>query len=260
MARAYSRLGCPAALRDLYVRPLQLDGLDDAGPGLVGVLAQESARFSMFAASMTDLQMPAGSTVKWRFGWDLAQAHNALIGEMLDRDLDWIWIMGDDHVFSPDILAKLLDHDADIVVPLCLMRNAPYRPVVWVDHPGGEPNLVKRIDLANHPEGGLIEVAAAGSAGMLIRRSVFEFVEEPWFEAGGDLTNRVGEDVYFCRKARAAGLAIYCDLDSVIGHCSTTVVWPVREHDGWTFAFSMMGGFEVTMPPSFQSYADQIGS
>ena len=232
---------------------------------MIGVVAQETARFTMFASSLTGIEAPPGSVVKWRYGWDLADAHNALIAEMLlQEQLEWIWFMADDHSFSPNLLSKLLARDLDLVVPVCLMRNAPYRPVNWVvardvcENCGHsvascccdsyEPK-VRRIDLNDYPDGGLADLAYSGAAGLLVKRHVFEAIEPPWFEAGTGITARVGEDINFCRKARAAGFKIFCDLDAVLGHCSTTVVWPVREADGWTFGFSMMGGFQITMPP-----------
>lgn len=226
-------------------------------PGLIAVLAQESARFSTFAESLSKLQMPEGSRVAWRIGWGLAQAHNALIEELLaDPDLGWIWFMGDDHVFSPDLLTKLLDRELDVVVPLCLMRAAPFRPVNWVADGDGE---TRRIKLADYPDGGLAWIDAAGAAGLLVRRHVFDAIEPPWFESGTGLTSLVGEDINFCRKVRATGREIACDLDAMLGHSLTACVWPVREPDGWTFGFSMAGGFEITMPPHMQAHADRVG-
>lgn len=217
--------------------------------GVVAIVAQETARFAMFTHSLTQLDLPAGSSFRWRFGWDMADVHNALIEEMLaDPANDWIWFMADDHAFSPDIVRKLLAHDLDMVVPLCLMRNPPYRPVNWVTD-SEAPDGVTRIDLDDYPDGGLVELAYAGAAGLLVRRYVLEGMTAPWFETGTGITNRVGEDVNFCRKARVAGYQIFCDLDTHLGHCTTTVVWPVKEHDGWTYAFSMMGGYSITLPP-----------
>jgi hypothetical protein len=223
--------------------------------GLIGVVAQETARYSMFGSSLSEMQLPEGWEVKWRFGHDIAQQTNALIEEAVDRDKDWFWYLGDDHAWSPNLLEKLLAHNEDIVVPLCLMRNPPYRPVIWKEaseDTGASGDVIDgfaRINLDDYPDGGLIQVHAAGGAGMLIRRNVLDGMEQPWFEAGRGLTARVGEDINFCQKANKAGFGIYCDLDAMLGHITTTVVWPVREYDGWTYGFSMMGGYQITMPP-----------
>ncbi len=219
--------------------------------GLVGVVAQETARFSMFGASLTALEKPEGAQVKWWFGHNIAENANALVHEMYRQEKDWLWLLGDDHSFSPGLLNRLLAHEVEIVAPLCLMRNPPYRPVALQAR--GE-----RLDLGNYPDGGLVNVWACGSGGMLIRRPVFDALDEPWFEAGVNSSVQLGEDIYFTRKAAKAGFQTFCDLDSALGHCTTSVVWPVKEADGWTFGFSMMGGFEITMPPgSSWAYADE---
>lgn len=221
--------------------------------GVIGVIAQETARYSWFAASLTEIAAPEGTKIHWAFGHDIAENANMLVRNMYEADAQWLWILGDDHTFNPQTLARLLEHDKDIVVPLCLMRNPPYRPVIFAD----ENN---RVDLNEHPDGGLIEVHAAGSGGMLIKREVFNFMVEPWFEAGVRSSVQLGEDVYFCEKAREAGFSVWADLDITFGHCTTSVVWPVREPDGWTFGFSMAGGFQITMPPGFQAYADGMAA
>lgn len=242
--------------------------------GLVGIIAQETARYSMFAASLSDLDIPEGSNIKWWFGHDIADNTNNLVREMYRQDKDWLWIMGDDHVFSPDLLNKLLAHDKEIVVPLCLMRNPPYRPVIFssvnTDKFDSTSDVTStaafskienriRINLDEYPDGGLVKIHSAGNAGMLIRREVFDFMPEPWFEAGRLSSVQLAEDLFFCDKARNANFELWADLDSSLGHCTSSVVWPVKEPDGWTFAFSMMGGFELTMPPAIQSYADEVG-
>lgn len=226
-------------------------------PGLVGVIAQETSRYSMFSASLTSLKLPEGTAIKWWFGMEIADNCNALVREMYQQEKEWLWLLGDDHSFSPPILERLLAHDADIVVPLCLMRYPPYRPVIY----SGLTDAGKRrdVDLDDHPAGGLIPVHSAGSGGMLIRRRVFDALEDPWFRAYQDDATKLSEDLYFCDQAREAGFDIYCDLDTNLGHLFAGVVWPVRNPDGWTFAFSMMGGFQVTMPRGAQAYADEVG-
>lgn len=236
--------------------------------GLIGVIAQETARYSIFAASLTGLKTPPDTEVKWIFGHSIADNTNQLVEAMLLRGDDWLWILGDDHSFSPNMLNRLLAQDVDVIVPLCLMRTPPYGPVIFSGY-NAYPEDMRRIpvDLNQHPDGGLIEVHSAGSGGMLIRRNVFDKVEAPrrepgtarcWFEAGQVGPHVLGEDVHFCDKARHAGVKIHCDLDVVLGHCVSGAVWPVREPDGWTFGFSMMGGFEITLPPSFKQYAERV--
>lgn len=230
--------------------------------GVVGVIAQDTARFSMFGASLTGIEVPPGTGVKWLFGHDIAASTNLLVRAMFEEyeDADWLWILGDDHVFSGSILMRLLAHEKDIIVPLCLTRNPPYKPVVFSDWADVDERMRQRVHLPDHPEGGLIPIHSGGSAGMLIRRRVFEALEDPWFEHIRSSNVEIGEDVYFCDKAREAGFEIFCDLDIPMGHCTTATVWPVNEPGGWTYGFSFMGGLKLTMPSDAWDVADEVAT
>lgn len=234
---------------------------DDFGPGVVGVLAQETARFSMFAQALTSLDMPAGSEVKWIFGHDIPQNMNMLIRGFLSKpDAEWLWIMGDDHCFSPDLLTKLLSHAVDIVVPLCLMRATPYLPVAMSGkvEDGTFAGYRERLALDDHPDGGLVRVHSAGSGGMLVSRETILGMSEPWFWSPEG--ENLAEDFMFCDKAtKEAGAEIWCDLDASLGHMATMAVWPVRTPQGWSFGFSMVGGYQLVAPPgSWPTTAPQM--
>ncbi len=55
---------------------------------------------------------------------------------------------------------------------------------------------------------------------MLIRTSVFNALQKPYFNLAAEGDQLRGEDYYFCEKARAAGFEIWCDgdLSTQIGH------------------------------------------
>lgn len=215
--------------------------------GVVGVIARDDARFSMFGVSLTGLQLPEGSYVGWQIGEPIAGNCNRLVRTVLERDHEWLWLMGDDHAFEPNLLHRLLERDVDIVVPLCLKRWPPFEPVIFSELAGG---LRRCVDLDDYPDGGLIEVHSAGSGGMLIRRRVFEQLDDPWFETGRVRSDELAEDLYFCDKARAAGFKIHADLDCLLGHITPAIVWPRQTPEGWTFGFGFPEGVVVTIPPS----------
>lgn len=216
-------------------------------PGLVGIIAQDTARFTVFASSLGRIEAPAGTQMEWMLGFDIPASLNQLVDTLLYSDGAWLWLMGDDHVIPPETLTRLLSHEKDIIVPLCLTRVAPYKPVIYSEF---DDTTKKRqtVNLDNHPNGGLIEVHSAGNGGMLIRREVFETMPRPWFEYGRVDPTSITEDVHFCDKARELGYDIWCDLDTALGHCTTGIVWPVLQEDGWTHGFVMNGGFQITMP------------
>lgn len=166
-------------------------------------------------------------------GFDFVRNRNQLVEVM---EGNWIWFIDDDHAFGPDILSRLLAHRKDVVVPACLARSKPFLPVVWKD---GE-----RVDFQDYPQGGLIEVDSAGTAGMLIRRQMFGSMEPPFFRHGDR-----SEDIIFSERLAEIGIQIYCDLDSRIGHATTSVVWPIRKDDGWNVGFSIADAYTIETRP-----------
>lgn len=220
------------------------------------MIAQDTARFSMFGASVTGLEVPEDTQIKWVIGHSIAASMNDLVRALYQAEADWLFILGDDHVFAPNLLMRLLEHEKDIVVPICLTRLPPYKPVVFTEFVE-DTMYRRRLDLDQQPGGGLIPIHSAGTAGMVVRREVFDTLEEPWFEFGMISSEQIGEDVYFCDKARDAGFDLYCDLDTPLGHITSSIVWPVRQPQGWTYGFTMTGGLKLTMPPGSWEEADR---
>lgn len=54
---------------------------------------------------------------------------------------------------------------------------------------------------------------------MLIKLDSLKKLERPYFKA----EDGVGEDVFFCRKARKSGLSVFCDPTIEIGHIGEKV-------------------------------------
>lgn len=200
--------------------------------GLVGIIANDSARYSLFSACVTKLQIPPDSQLEWLIGGDWCGARNSLVRMVLESEAEWLWFMDDDHAFPPNLLLRLLQHDVPLVTPICLTRIYPFPPVSYAEKIG--ENVYLPIPLQDQPTDGLIEIQAGGCAGMLIRREVLEAVDPPWFE----YTDR-SEDVIFCEKTKAAGFPIYADLGARLGHITTAVVWPAVQDDHWTTGLSI---------------------
>lgn len=204
-------------------------------PGTVGIISGELTRFADFSIAMMHLQKPEGTKMMWAKGLDVAGNCNRLVKALQG---DWLWIMGDDHVFDPTLLMQLVAHELDVVVPLCLKRHAPYEVVVYRDEYLGEDGLI-HYRFAELPEKGVHEIHAAGSAGMLIRRHVLEAIDGPVFETSKGMQN---EDLLLCAKIRDAGFKIHCDVSARLGHIGTVGVWPMWQGDGWGTALDLGGG------------------
>jgi hypothetical protein len=203
--------------------------------GTIGVLSGDRTTYRDFAVSVIHHQSPPGTKLIWTQGADIVGNMNAIVRGMVG---EWLWLLGDDHTFDFDLLQRLLEHDVDVVVPVCLKRSPPYAPVVY-SHQNEDGEYVTFLRL---PRRGLVEIHAAGSAGMLIRRPVLDAIGDPWFETHGGLN----EDLSFCAKVREAGLRLWCDTESSMGHIGQVEVWPEWREGEWMIQLRLGNG--VTMP------------
>lgn len=164
---------------------------------LIGIISNEAARYAEFWACMMRLEVPAGSVKDVAIGTDYVSNQNILAQRCLDDSFDYLWLMGDDHSFGPDLLEKMLvsaqAFDLPILVPLCSARRAPFALVDYGRNPDQTGPDYLSVSLAEVPSEGIIELDAAGSAGMLIRRDVLATVPQPWFE-----NSPRSEDIVFC--------------------------------------------------------------
>jgi hypothetical protein len=231
-------------------------------PGLFGIVANESARYTTFTGHVLSLVMPNNSRYAIHTGCYVVDSCNRLFDGLLEHE-DWVMIMGDDHQFPPELILKLLTlmyrDDLDIIVPVCFKRDFPPTPVLYKYKEASEEiasvyaydetsnRALYPIDLNDYPNGGLIEVDGAGSAGMVVRKRVVDAMEPPWFRLG---VGHWGEDLDFCRRAQDLGFKIHADLDMSLGHIVNACLWPVRNPAGeWAteYDFGNQGGFVLAL-------------
>jgi hypothetical protein len=220
-------------------------------PGTIGIVSGDLGRFTEFAVSMLRLVRPPNTSVMWVKGLDVTDNYNRMV-EGMAPESEWFWIMGDDHLFDPLILIQLLAHDVDVVVPFCLERQPPFKPVVYSGIQGQDENGFDVYTVANLPQSGLVEVYAAGTAGMLIRRRVLDALERPVFETSGRHQN---EDLNLCRKIRDAGFTIHCDVDARLGHIGVFSIFPLWVGDRFGTALEN-GGTIIPLYPYDEEEAE----
>lgn len=212
---------------------------------LIGIISNEAARYAEFWACMMRLEVPAGSVKDVAIGTDYVSNQNILAQRCLDDSFDYLWLMGDDHSFGPDLLEKMLvsaqAFDLPILVPLCSARRAPFALVDYGRNPDQTGPDYLSVSLAEVPSEGIIELDAAGSAGMLIRRDVLATVPQPWFE-----NSPRSEDIVFCEKAVDAGFKIHADLSCRLGHILTAVVTPGHDGEKWVTGL-VMGDLQLAI-------------
>jgi GT2 family glycosyltransferase len=132
----------------------------------------------------------------------------------LEGDYDALLFVDSDMVVPVDLLTKLIEADKDIVSALAFKRVPGYEPCIFK-----ECNEQDAKFYLDYPKG-LVEIEGVGMACTLIKRKVFETVQEPWFFPHKIL----GEDLSFCVRARAAGFRIYADTELICGHCNVETI------------------------------------
>jgi hypothetical protein len=213
--------------------------LVDGPPGTVAVVfSSDAARFSAFTADLGWLELPAGTELDFAFGEDTATLHNDLVSKALKRGLYWVWFINEDHTFAPGTIASLLSRDEAIVAPIVLERKKPFYPHAYTDV-GGEP--VRFLLNAVAGPGTMHEVARlTSSAGVLIRRAVFEALDPPWFNDGDDLSD-------LCRRAMEIGIQPFVDTSVRLGNRLIGSFYPRYRGGKWELV-AVVGAAEFDLP------------
>lgn len=200
--------------------------------GFIGVSAAETARFTDFWDSFVHIATPPETRLEIRVGRgaNIARNRNGLTELALQLGADWAWFVDDDQVFAPDALAQLLSHDRDVVSGLYVARDFPFKAQIF-DREDGQGRVAHR--LFEPGDTGLVRVLAAGAGSLLVRRRVLEALTPPYWTLGQIAKDEWGDDLDFCRRVRAAGFDIYCDLDCPVGHKIQATLWPQRTPQGW---------------------------
>lgn len=200
---------------------------------LVAIPCHLRGGFRPFDAVLAQtLKLTPNATVAYAMTGVLPGARNRLVREAIGGAYDYIWWLDDDQPFAPSDLSQLLAHEVDAVVPLSCRRGAPFLPIIYDEV---TDDYARQHFLTDH-ETGLIKVAAAGFAGLLIKTECFRRMgEDGWFEFTHPPLNfdDYAEDLPFYRKLAGIGVQLYCDLDTRFGHAILAVAYIVKQHGKW---------------------------
>lgn len=208
-------------------------------PGTIALATQEIGRFMLFSVCLSSTRQPTGSNLSIRASASVTENFNSILKDDLREEDEWVWILGDDHAWDANCLMNLLHimdetPEADIMVPLVVKRNPPWFVVVFkkggVREEDGMQGWIP-YDWSEIPEHGTFEIDAAGSAGMVIRRSVIDAMGYPWFESSGGVY--LNEDVHFCVKSKELGFRIFATADVAMGHIGVFNVHPMYKDGRW---------------------------
>jgi len=152
--------------------------------------------------------------IKKRYGSMICVSRNKIAELAIDTKTTHVLFIDSDMVFDDDALLRLLALKRDIISGLCTMAGEPYSPVVKRLGEDGTYRPIPEVVDGRFRS----DVDAVGCAFLLIKTSVFEKLERPYFAMPPYGEGVMGEDVYFCRKAKEAGYDICVDCSLEIGH------------------------------------------
>lgn len=127
-----------------------------------------------FAADLMSLQLPMTTRVIWQTRTMIDTARNMIVQKALeDVTTEYILMIDDDMTFDHDFLMKLIAHDVDIVAGLAFKRTPDFHPCVYKKKEDEYVPILPEV---------FQEVDIIGTGGILIKRSVFEKLQYPYFE------------------------------------------------------------------------------
>ncbi len=175
---------------------------------LIGINTLTEVNQAVYMNHMQLFYRLGKSYPKWDFGicaprrMAIDNMRNFSAKAAIEGDFDYLWFIDDDVMLQPDALAHLLELRSDIAAGITLIRGYPYEPMLFGFTGRGKrgPILSEYKDLVQ--KDGSIRRAqgldAVGFSCCLIKTSLLEKVEAPWFLTGPNFT----EDVFFCNRAR----------------------------------------------------------
>jgi hypothetical protein len=180
---------------------------------LVPAMEMVNAEFAQHLAMACANMVANGIKINCAFniGSVITIARRNLTDIFLKSDFDFAWWVDSDMKFPIDAPIKLLKRGVPLVGANYRRRRFPNPGFTgMIGQPGSFQELVTD---ENSPSIEKVDVLPHGM--MMVHRSVYEAVPQPHYlqEYVTELNLEIGEDIYFCRKAKAAGIDAWCDHD-----------------------------------------------
>lgn len=149
-------------------------------------------------------------------------SRNSLIEHHLANNDKWthIFFIDSDVVPPNDALVKLLQLDADIATGFYPIF-ANHLPLWCIEGPGSTNFISLFEELPKEP----FATTACGGGCLLIRREVLTEIGWPWFKTeyqkifeNGKCGIKIGEDVFFCKKAIESGFEVIAHPGVICSH------------------------------------------
>ena len=141
----------------------------------------------------------------WPVGMDTATARTEAVKAVREAGCEHIFFIDHDVIVPPNALTMLYSRELPVVCGLYYLKTKPPEPLTVID----------RRPYTDWTHGDLVTVDCTGLGCALIDLSVFDEIDEPWFQSGPKYT----EDAYFYDKlAKATGIRPVVDTGVCCAH------------------------------------------
>jgi len=165
-------------------------------------------------------------SVMFQEGTLLADLRNNLVKMFLATDNDYALLLDSDMIFPPNLIELMVKtakrNDIKILSGLYFNKNKPDPTPLISTYYGNNLFLPMSAEVLKFLNGkqitslyidakdeeSLVKIDGAGAGCLLVHRSVFETVPQPWFS----FERPYSEDYYFFMKAKENGFQAYADL------------------------------------------------
>lgn len=212
---------------------------------LISVTTGEYARRADFYDYFHLMRKPSNSMVIFNHGRSPAHSRNMIVDAAIENDCSHVLFIDDDMAYKPDALEKLLEHDVDIVTGLYLSRAYPHQPIVF-DIADEDGSAFPMYLMGNEKR--LVPIVAAGLGFCLIKMSVFAKLQKPYIRLGELDCEQWCDDIGFFKRVREAGIQSYCDMEAMIGHMGTMIIWPNKQNGKWFTGYDTGGTGAINTP------------
>lgn len=180
-----------------------------AVPAMEMVNAEFAQHLAMAAAQL----VAHGIKINCAFniGSVITIARRNLVDIFLKSDFDYIWWVDSDMKFPIDAPLKLLARNKDIVG--CNYRRRRFPNPNFTGMMGTTGKFTEFQTTDNSPAMESIDVLPHGM--VLVKREVYEKLPQPHYiqDYVPSLNLEIGEDIYFCQKAKQHGYEVWCDQE-----------------------------------------------
>jgi len=168
---------------------------------------------TVFALVRMLKDFPYEYDVIFQEGAVLHQNRITIVKTAISYNCTHLLFLDSDMYFDKNTVIKLLERKKDIVGVNCNLRKFPLTSTVIMSEE-------KRAKLREEHPDGFTTCDSLGTGFLLINLDVFKKISEPWFfwesNDKGELV--MGEDFWFCKKAKESGYEIWVDFSVLVKH------------------------------------------